>query len=371
MNTNYQILQKEIFDLPVKRIHGDYIGFLENKFDAYYETLEQFDGELGNSVRSHSEIILCQMKCIFSSLHSHYAGKPSYAYLQLEKCLEKIRGHLWIQTQAINDKREKFYRMRIANNTQLNIKDLFHIPFDLRNKVRRQRFSISGVPSLYLSTSVYTCWEEMNRPDIKFAHVSRFDLNHSNLKFLFIDQRTEVIRRMLLTPYEECGEASRRHIENFILTFPLLLACSVQVQDYDSDFIPEYIVPQNLLQWVIMQDDIDAIQYSSNRTKHKLKPIGFESEANVVIPPKKFKSDGYCEDLSKSILLTDPISYNLLEIANDPIIRYKTGLWSIFKYRKKHKLIELFEDDITIYADTIFGKLENKLSEMKTKRIHE
>jgi hypothetical protein len=176
---------------------------------------------------------------------------------------------------------------------------------------------------------------------------------------------------MLLTPYEECDVASKQHIENFILSFPLLFACSVDVLDYNSDFIPEYIVPQNLLQWVIKQDDIDAIQYSSNRTKHKLKPIHFESEANVVIPAKKFKSVGYCELLSKTIKLTNPINYNLLEIANDPVTRYKTGLWSIFQDIKKHKLIELIEDDITIYADTIFGKLEKKLSKMKTKKIDE
>jgi len=371
LTKNSEILNNPIFNLPIEREKGDFIEFLKLKFDEYFDTLKHFNGELGEAIRSHNEMISCEMACIFSSLHSYYEGKPSYAYLQLTKCLENIRGHLWIQTQEISENRNYLFRIRNGNNNQFKRCDLFHIPFELRNIVRRQRYSIPGLPCIYLSTDIYTCWEEMDRPDIKNVHVSRFDLNESGLKFLFLDQRSEVIRRMFNKPYEECDESSKMHILNFILTYPLLLACSIKVEDYDSEFIPEYLVPQILLQWVIESEDIDGIQYISNKTQFKLKPVVMESETNIVIPTKEFKSKGYCPELLKRIKLTDPISYSLLELSDDSILKHRASFINILMNRKKHKIIELIAGQKTVYENTIFGKLEKKLSTMNVDHIHE
>ncbi|WP_293880615.1 MULTISPECIES: hypothetical protein [unclassified Sphingobacterium] len=59
------------------------------------------------------------------------------------------------------------FRLRVINqNYPLSKEDLFHIPFDKRSLVSTQRFSISGLPSLYLANSIYVAWEEMKRPSM-------------------------------------------------------------------------------------------------------------------------------------------------------------------------------------------------------------
>jgi hypothetical protein len=367
MNKNLEILSKPIFNLPVERENIDFIKYLEKKFDEFHKTLSEFDGELGDYIKSNSEIISCQMNCIFSSLHSYYEGKTATAYAQLTNCLEKVCCHLWIQSKTITNGRDKYYRIRLGENKQYQKSDLFHIPFEKRNLVKRQRFSLPGLPCLYLSTSIYTCWEELNRPNINNVHASRFDLNESDIKLLFLDQRTEIIRNMIEQTYEKCSEASQMHIKKFIVSFPLLLACSIKVNDYNSDFVPEYIIPQLLLQWVNNCDGIDGIQYISNKTKYSIEPITFESETNIVIPPKKFSDIGHCPELVKTIKMTNPISYHLLEISNPTLSKIKQ---KSFFNKKNNKTIELLKGEKTIYSETKFGILEEKLNQMKTDYIN-
>ena len=44
--------------------------------------------------------------------------------------------------------------------------EMFHIPYEKRNLVGNQRFSLSGLPCLYLGGSSYICWEELGRKDL-------------------------------------------------------------------------------------------------------------------------------------------------------------------------------------------------------------
>ncbi|NLK96566.1 MAG: hypothetical protein GX272_00585 [Epulopiscium sp.] len=54
---------------------------------------------------------------------------------------------------------------------------MLHIPFDKREIVKAQRFSIPGVPCLYLGQSLFIVWEELNRPSLNNLFVSRFELD--------------------------------------------------------------------------------------------------------------------------------------------------------------------------------------------------
>ena len=54
------------------------------------------------------------------------------------------------------------YRMRISKET-LSKEKMFHVPFNMREKVSSARFSIPGFPCLYLGTSLEVCWNEIKR----------------------------------------------------------------------------------------------------------------------------------------------------------------------------------------------------------------
>lgn len=53
---------------------------------------------------------------------------------------------------------------------------MLHIPFNKRELIKTQRFSISGVPCLYLGTTSYVCWLEMNKPRDSEFNVSSYKI---------------------------------------------------------------------------------------------------------------------------------------------------------------------------------------------------
>ena len=54
--------------------------------------------------------------------------------------------------------------------------EMFHIPYDKRNLVGNQRYSLFGLPCLYLGGSSYICWEELGRKDFSTTNYSGYSL---------------------------------------------------------------------------------------------------------------------------------------------------------------------------------------------------
>jgi hypothetical protein len=73
--------------------------------------------------------------------------------------------------------RGDLYRIRPMGDdplSTLEIDKIFHVPFNLRHKVSSQRYSVPGLPCLYLGGSIWICWEELGRPSFHNLQVSRF-----------------------------------------------------------------------------------------------------------------------------------------------------------------------------------------------------
>ena len=68
-----------------------------------------------------------------------------------------------------------FYRARIGVE-KIKGKDMLHIPFNKRGVVDTQRFSISGLPCLYLSTTSFGTWLELGLPEAEYFQVSSFKI---------------------------------------------------------------------------------------------------------------------------------------------------------------------------------------------------
>ena len=59
--------------------------------------------------------------------------------------------------------------------------EMFHIPYDKRNLVGNQRFSLSGLPCLYLGGSSYICWEELGRKDLSSTNYCGYSLKEDSI----------------------------------------------------------------------------------------------------------------------------------------------------------------------------------------------
>lgn len=242
---------------------------------------------------------------------------------------------------------------------------MFHIPLDKRGIVKTQRYSTPGYPCLYLGSSIYGCWEEMQQPKFDDLMISGFktmrDINVLDLRTPSIDDFKD------------------EQLANVLLRLPLIIACSIIVANPQDDFKPEYIIPQLLIEVII----------SNNRNERKNKDISkiilgvlFTSTHinntfkfsdrifdNLAIPVLDTSSSkGHCNILAECFSLTIPTCYEYEEIREEfgfdgggadnenPEARYRMS-----KMGKLEKRIRGFDfhqfpylvipDEITIPAD--------------------
>ena len=99
---------------------------------------------------------------------------------------------------------------------------------------------------------------------------------------------------------------------SFIMTYPLMAACSLITGDKSSDyFVAEYIVPQMLLLWTRNNNICNGIAYpSASQSSETRESTSF----NVTIPAGLIKEQGHCPELKKEFRVSKP---NFIDIAND------------------------------------------------------
>lgn len=179
--------------------------------------------------------------------------------------------------------------------------EMFHIPYDKRNLVGNQRFSLSGLPCLYLGGSSYICWEELGRKDLNSTNYCGYSLNEDIKMFDF------------LLPVEITNSHQiRRSV--------LILACSL-IANRDCLFKPEYILPQSILHTLIYRSyyshSLFCLRFYSS---HLLNgnadyfPMDYNNKdfldryVNYVFPAASSKSEGYNDDLRKLFSQTETVS---------------------------------------------------------------
>lgn len=203
--------------------------------------------------------------------------------------------------QFIEDvpKDTNFYRLRSSDDYRLFCEDeMFHLPFEKCQKTSNYRFSISGLPILYLGSSMYGCWLEANQPDIEKANVALYR----------IDNETSVRCLSLIMPQQ-----SDNVTEGRIKLLPLILASTMKVQQPNEPFRPEYVIPQLLTECVLKYnaeqkpDYILGIKYLSTKRKNEGNYYSAESYnylyENYAFPPIEPSFYGVCPKLYKCFSL--------------------------------------------------------------------
>jgi len=266
-----------------------------------------------------------------------------------EMLFDEVKDQIKLEKDCV------FYRGRIAEpGAQLFMNDLFHVPFNSRHFVSTNRFSIPGLPALYLGDTVYVCWEEFGRHRLRDIFFSRF----SNTKELNV-VRIQRFDDLLLYLDKLSPEIALMHLLRYLVLFPLTIACSISVKLTKAPFKPEYIIPQLLLQLITNDKElkIDGIMFPSTKVDYsKLDDV---SAYNYVFPVKEIAATGYCSDLVDTFSLTNPTSLELEEVMYNPAHHYGMLLGS---GPSVLKTIEIFGGVKSYYINTSFGKIEQHLS---------
>jgi hypothetical protein len=362
-----ELLNSKYLDLP---------KVWNNSFDSYYDYLvlifTDFENEL-NKLKGSEEItksIISNIrnsndlaKTILNVIEEYYKGKTYNAYDLFKKELIK-QGKLFenlYKSPFWESTHEYLYRFRKGDFKEKTRKDIFHTPFQDRHKVKTSRYSIPGLPCLYLGGSLYICWEEMDRINFDDVRMARFSAEDYLLnKVLDLGFRPNHLYDIW-----ENNIARSKFKDDFVLSqiifWPLIASCSIEVRDKDDPFKPEYIIPQLLMQWISENDNIYGIRYFSVRAKGSFDD--YQTFLNYVFPVKSFKSKGYCDKLINRFKFTIPFNWRLLDLQKNP----KKG-----NCINENSKIRLEVGNSLNYGGTEFGEKEKilnakRLQKLKTK----
>lgn len=344
----------------LKKILGDY--------ETYINLLEGFP--YVDKVKGIKRILL-------QTYHHYYNGMPNKAYLEIKKLftdkdLKDFINLDYIDKIGYENEYKQLYRARIEEYVY-ELTDIFHNPFNNRHMIPTYRYSIPGFPCLYLSGSIYGCWLELNRPDFSKMFVSRFEAN-KNL----------IILDLATLPQDICELNIDRY--KYLVTWPIICACSISVKDNNRTFKSEYIIPQLLLQVLRELKSINGIRYFSVKadyTKVKCNPVyvnyAFPADIADINDKVKINGNEYSKNLIENFRLTPPINVSIfnnlnaagiktIEITADRRDSGNDGRIG-FNYYRDCSGIEVAKDYKVEYSGVNFYRLEETLCKIPAEKI--
>ena len=236
-------------DIPIgeriKFVFGEYIKELRNSnIDCSSKTEDE--------IRNNMELAVNACK-------KYLSGDLYAAFENAEKILDKLE-------ERIVDLPSETYLFRARSTSMYHTlarHEMFHIPFNKRYLVGNQRYSISGIPCLYLGQSTYICWEELGHPNPYTCN--------------FIGVKTISEQKVLDMTIPQAFEGVN------ISIIPTILSCILYSRK-DRVFKQEYILPQLIMQALLQKrKNIIGIKYHSTSL--------FYTDFPFVSDEKTLKSD--------------------------------------------------------------------------------
>lgn len=277
------------FKLPIK-IHTDncYLPKLEETLNAYYKYLSQNkafqDKDLLKEIDKVNKNIIKSIKCyyegkIIDSIELiktilNYYSKNQFFLSELDKNYAFRSGAPFydlisengtdIDYKEMNECELSFFKARTEDVYER--KEMLHIPLNRRELISTQRFSIPGIPCVYLGTTSYVCWLELNKPNDKSFNVSSYKFNDKGKKLRILNL---VIPQELISGIYDKGmdnyKSIRKRLQiDMLRLWPLVCATSFNVNDKNRSFKSEYIVSQ-LIMLCLKELKIDGIAYISKK----------------------------------------------------------------------------------------------------------
>ena len=332
------------------------IELLEKRFEDYRQTIEgASDGivgdpaELKRIVRESSNLLLASLRAQLNH------GNTPESWRHFQECITLLRPWLtrYVDQFEFPERDHKLlFRLRRSTESTLPKKEMFHIPFESRHRVAPKRFSAIGLPCLYLGSSTYICWQEFERPSFHEIVGSAFWYRNPAKppRVLNLYLTPDVIFEIAVREYANNPNHAETWIEGLAHLWPLLASCSIIVKNRKAAFVPEYIIPQMLLEAIRTENLADGIAYLS---MHSGK-FFFESCSimiNYVFPAKEISSEGICPHLESLFAWTDAYNWQLLAAIGDRFEFHQTG-----------KELEIIPGLKQVLNETDFGLVTNALA---------
>ncbi len=378
------------YDLPISNDKESILDFIETYRDSF---LEDFDKILlkGNIPGAPNELYsrLEQQKSFisdaFNKISNIFKDIENSQYALAEEGINQLLKNVMedFLVTPINNifiYNPKLYRVRVSNkNTLHNKMELFHVPYHLRYKSSNERYSVSGKPNLYLSTSLNLAWRECGSPsefyyaNFKYHYINDIDWRNKDWKFLSFLRPRDVANMELCSHISNAPKEVADFLVKYLRTFPLIFSCSIIKQYESAVYSPEYLIPQLLSQWVERNhEQIRGILYFPCARDNSLRQY---NGYNIAMPAYNYNSTGYSVDLVEKFDIesiafsSNTISHKdketILELYND-IVDYQPILHpisdahlSMFKILSWLKIIASNSEKLP--SDVLIGFIESVL----------
>lgn len=335
---------------------SEYLGNLRNRLDALIEELSRCG--LNKKIL---EKILDYKNQVINSIELYYQGDLVNSQLIINKMIYEFNDAPAI-TNINNsiafpgmDSEVQFFRARLSENVKtFEAKDMLHIPFDKRSIVQSARFSIPGLPCLYLGNTTYVCWIEMGNPADHRFNVSPILLDNTQ-KVLNLTVTTNKLYEILAL---EGYKPSESDLHSLLKLMILTLATSYRVNESNRTFKSEYIISQ-MIMLACKNKGLDGITYYSKRVDDE----AFASTAaiNLVLFAKYNGEEKLSEALCNHLEIDDSFNFSMfkqllpyqcckeydLRILSSP---YINNIGS-FKRQIPYKETQFFEFDKYLFAN--------------------
>lgn len=331
-----------------------YSGSMIKTFDRYIRQVENLRSE-------NRRISLGAVKNICNRINEtidlYLTGNSGEAYSTLTALLDVKEIDSAIMNISTSSKQTvDLYKARVGNQILSKRTEIFHLPFDQRHLVKNYRYSITGVPSLYLGTSTYICWLELNQPPFSDFWISKYVFNpKENIVIDFTYSIENKINEF------KASTINVGRLNDYLKVWPFIIACSFKTKFPDSNFQEEYIVPNIILQWIKRdKPNIIGLKFLSTKTAVKDPEIC----TNYVFPstPKNNSSPRkYCDNLKSYFRLTYPLPWSMLDTLPKPDVIAAGG--NSFKSKNIQEVI------IKNYKFTAFRMIERLIDNFEIRKI--
>ena len=358
-------LQEEKFEDILKRYSNKFISdlfiILKNPLCKKHENI-LYGQEIILNLKKKKNL-RSSLKTFFKDLIDIYVLWISgEAYHAIENLNNIFNNSLSNEDIKFEIGKKLFFRGRKNINNILNKYDMFHIPYDKRYLVRNQRFSLSGFPLLYLSSSLFGVYLELDieneypREEYSF---SSFYFNN-DAKIYSLDNPFRIHYDNTKTFIKE-SSILENNLEKKLLKLILSSVClfekrfphKLMEKKGINIFYEEYVLPQALTQ-VLKLNKYHGGFYPSTRIKNTLKDDLFDiNNFNLAYFPEYKKKRHYDIDLFNNLNISVPINFS------------KEILTNIFDVPDIYSLGELFKRAIANAKNsdnTLIIKLSNLLS---------
>ena len=350
---------KDILMLPIEVDQSaDVFKVLYSRWDKYYKLVENtiWLSESLPIIKNYGDTLK-------DVANSYFSGDIINASNTIKNLLEKISNSsqgCYLEDNYIDSESLHWFRARTSNYTPLTSSDMKHIPFNKRSIISNQRYSINGIPCLYLGSSAFVCWEELNRPTPDTLWINRYMQNQSyNSVFKILNLSTTAYMLCNYETYINNKFERTKFIKDFFEMWILQSACSIIVKEQNRTFLAEYVIPQLVMQ-NIKSVDIDGVMYFSVKMRNTyLDPSGWIAR-NLAIPAFD-EQDGklYSTKIDNIFMISEPINVGMF---NSDIITPTTLIIDPnFNFARTNALVHISDEISNSYRNTIFCRVEVEL----------